>query len=100
MSVSPREALTKILFMCSVTMLAVETAGLEHPGRMRKTFMRLPEARPQSSREELLELQEERSKAAEAREEVMPKAPRQQPRDWQKHLLLFAGHGVARRRLL
>lgn len=62
--------------------------------------MRSPEARLQSSSEELMELQEEQSKAAEAQEEVMPKAPRQQPRDWQKHLLLLAGHGVARRRPL
>lgn len=62
--------------------------------------MRSPEARAQSSSEELLELQEERRKATEAQEGVMPKAPRQQPRDWQKHLLLFAGRGVARRRLL
>lgn len=44
---------------------------------MRKTFMRSPEARPQSSSEELLDLREERSKAAEALEEVMPKASRQ-----------------------
>lgn len=43
---------------------------------MRKTFLRLSAARLRNSSEELMELQEERSKAVEAQEEVMPKAPR------------------------